>query len=833
MPDGGNARWQIDILAADKSTAAFSSFDRRIQQSRQSLRQLAQESMATAQRQADGFARMAAAQPSSQAAGYARLAAATARTESSMNVARLAEQSGAALAAMYGTATSGATTLAKTNEKVVQGIQRFDGAYRSAEVAQNRFVAMGVDRLTSFIRTTAAAGLALVAVQKVLQVGFEIGALGDQATQLGVSTDQLQAYRFAASQAGVEVGELDKALQTLNAQMAAAKAGDDDAIARFEKLGVKILDANRNLRPLATVAPEVARGLLAMGNENERNALAADMLSKAGAKTVSMLEAWSQGNEKLIATTREQNALASGETIRAWNAVESQLRVLEAQYKNLLATFALPIAMTELRKLQAALSVIRWSVDKVSEGWKWIANGGATTDDLKKRADTIMGTIDAMSSGAAGELDEIGRARLQGLWAEWTKLQDEIALAATKSFVVPPIVVKGDKPGDSNPTGNKAKTAGEKLDVRLRELQTERKAIEQALATFEVRGNETVAEAERRIDAQVKLDQKIFDVLKDVPPNSPLAQQLIQEATAISQLNQRLEEKKRLLTEAEGVTRQYGDGQRDLARATEQLEKMLKAGLITQGTFNAAMKAAKDAAADAERAYRGAQGGVDAFIAGIEQGLADMERANSAFNMGRRLVDEMSQALTDLATGAEVDFNRILQSFLNMIIQMEMRAAMSNIWNAIRGEGPTNQGIFGALGDWIFKGGDAGGGGGMSTDDAGWGMVDWGQYADGGAYPAGRPRIVGERGWELDVPGHSGTIYNQDQLRAMLGGGGGGRDGTTVIVQQHVSVGEFVTSSEYRKGLAGVKRAAGEGSVAAVNRARRKGGGIKSVFAGR
>jgi hypothetical protein len=65
----------------------------------------------------------------------------------------------------------------------------------------------------------------------------------------------------------------------------------------------------------------------------------------------------------------------------------------------------------------------------------------------------------------------------------------------------------------------------------------------------------------------VTLDKKIFDVLKDVPPNSPLAVQLTKgEATAISQLNQKLDERKRLLGEGEQVTAQYGDGSAEAVR---------------------------------------------------------------------------------------------------------------------------------------------------------------------------------------------------------------------------------------------------------------------------
>ncbi len=40
-------------------------------------------------------------------------------------------------------------------------------------------------------------------------------------------------------------------------------------------------------------------------------------------------------------------------------------------------------------------------------------------------------------------------------------------------------------------------------------------------------------------------------------------------------------------------------------------------------------------------------------------------------------------------------------------------------------------------------------------------------FAEGGDYPAGRPRVVGERGPELDVPTGPGTIFTRDQTRRL------------------------------------------------------------------
>ncbi len=42
--------------------------------------------------------------------------------------------------------------------------------------------------------------------------------------------------------------------------------------------------------------------------------------------------------------------------------------------------------------------------------------------------------------------------------------------------------------------------------------------------------------------------------------------------------------------------------------------------------------------------------------------------------------------------------------------------------------------------------------------------------ADGGPVTAGKPYLIGERGWEVFVPNQSGTVVNQAQLGGMGGG---------------------------------------------------------------
>ncbi|MGD9894848.1 MAG: hypothetical protein AB7U18_26495, partial [Dehalococcoidia bacterium] len=202
-----------------------------------------------------------------------------------------------------------------------------------------------------------------------------------------------------------------------------------------------------------------------------------------------------------------------------------------------------------------------------------------------------------------------------------------------------------------------------------------------------------------------------------------------------------------------------------------------------------------------------AQGGAGGFFAGMQQAVADMERANSAFEMGRKFTNELASSITELATSADADFNKILASFVNMLAQMAMQAAISSLFS-------------GALG--LLGGGGGGGAGGLIS-----GLLGLLGFAEGGRPPVGVPSWVGEHGKELFVPDQAGTIIPTDAFTrgAAMGGGAG----PVVHIHQTVHVGEFVTTQQFAAGLSSVGRTAKEGAMQGIIDARKR-GGLKDVF---
>ena len=66
------------------------------------------------------------------------------------------------------------------------------------------------------------------------------GSLGEVSRQLGVTTKDLQVFRYAAGQAGVTQEQADKGLQKLTLSMSKASAGSKPVIAAFNAVGVSL-----------------------------------------------------------------------------------------------------------------------------------------------------------------------------------------------------------------------------------------------------------------------------------------------------------------------------------------------------------------------------------------------------------------------------------------------------------------------------------------------------------------------------------------------------------------------------------------------------------------
>ena len=165
-------------------------------------------------------------------------------------------------------------------------------AFRSlnARLEKTRKVAKSV---VGAVLKVGAAAVALgagfvVATKKALEFADGIAKTADK---VGLSTDALQKYRYAADLAGVSNGELDKAFDKLNKSIGETISdGTGAAFDAFQQLGLSSDLTSEKLRGTEPVFLAVADAISKVKDQSQRAALLADLFGRSGTKLAVLMK---------------------------------------------------------------------------------------------------------------------------------------------------------------------------------------------------------------------------------------------------------------------------------------------------------------------------------------------------------------------------------------------------------------------------------------------------------------------------------------------------------------------------------------------------------------
>jgi hypothetical protein len=154
-----------------------------------------------------------------------------------------------------------------------------------------------------------------------------IGSIGEQASALGVTTDQFQRLDVLAKMNNTSVEALGTAFRTLG--NAAVQPTKETAEA-FAKLGITTTDASGQFKSANDLFFEVGEALSGVSNEMERGALAQDLLGRSAQQ---LRPIFAQGTEAFKKQRLELLKLKvlSPETIAGADAVSDSFAVLGTQ----------------------------------------------------------------------------------------------------------------------------------------------------------------------------------------------------------------------------------------------------------------------------------------------------------------------------------------------------------------------------------------------------------------------------------------------------------------------------------------------------------------------
>jgi len=196
----------------------------------------------------------------------------------------------------------------------------------------------------------AAIGTAAVGAGKALvDMSVNSAAYADEiltaSTVTGMSTDSLQAYKYAAELVDVSLDTLTGSMARNVRSMSSARKGTGEVADAYRRLGVSVTDASGNLRDSETVYWETIDALGKVSNETERDALAMQIFGKSAQELNPLIAQGSVGIAELTEEAKRMGAVMSEDSLNALGKFDDSIQRLKAgsaAAKNMLGTVLLP-----------------------------------------------------------------------------------------------------------------------------------------------------------------------------------------------------------------------------------------------------------------------------------------------------------------------------------------------------------------------------------------------------------------------------------------------------------------------------------------------------------
>lgn len=178
-----------------------------------------------------------------------------------------------------------------------------------------------------------------------IKAGQTADDLNTMSKVTGISTTELQKYKYSADLLDVSVETIAKSQTKMKKSMYSAQQGSKTMADAFAKLGVSIEDSNGNLRSQDEVFTESIKALGQMSNETERDALAMQIFGKSASELNPLIEDNGETFER-VAQIFANNGLevVDQETIDKANQFQDALDTLKATGMATLSTIGMQLA---------------------------------------------------------------------------------------------------------------------------------------------------------------------------------------------------------------------------------------------------------------------------------------------------------------------------------------------------------------------------------------------------------------------------------------------------------------------------------------------------------
>lgn len=295
---------------------------------------------------------------------------------------------------------AGTTSLGRLTLDLVLKAGAFTaGMDSAARITQKRLDEMQrrAEQFASGVRATfAVAGLAATAAFTALALGVKSAidsadAMRDLSIRLGVSTETLSAFGYAAQQTGTDIDSLGRGLKILAKNANDAMDSNSQQGKLFAALGINVKDATGNLKQLSVLVPEIAEKFKGLEDGTTKAALAQQLFGKTGLDLTEFLNQGADGLQTMTDKARDLGIVIDQQTANAADDFKDNLADLKAMSQGLFLKLAADL-LPALKDLVADFKDLVNSGDKVQE----MADGVVVSFNL------IKGTAITLSSTVKG-----------------------------------------------------------------------------------------------------------------------------------------------------------------------------------------------------------------------------------------------------------------------------------------------------------------------------------------------------------------------------------------------------------------------------------------------
>lgn len=151
-------------------------------------------------------------------------------------------------------------------------------------------------------------------------------ALQTTADKLGVGSEELQRFTYAADLLDVSSQTAANGLKFLNKNIGEAAAGNKEAAAAFAKLGIETKNSDGSMRSSVDIMGDAADSFAAMTNQGDKTALAMKLFGKSGVDMIPMLASGGDAVRSLMAEVDDLGGVMSQDFINKAGEADNAMK---------------------------------------------------------------------------------------------------------------------------------------------------------------------------------------------------------------------------------------------------------------------------------------------------------------------------------------------------------------------------------------------------------------------------------------------------------------------------------------------------------------------------